>query len=67
VRTIRLEAELTYDDQAMHGDDPEAQAWFLEEILLGASLTLHSYEIGDEIGAVRVTRAALAGEGDEDE
>jgi len=46
--------ELEYDDELMHGKDQEAIAWFYNDILLGKTglLTLHSNEIGDQIGSV---------------
>jgi hypothetical protein len=56
--TLRLEIELTYDGDIMHGDDVEAIEWFRYHILMGAEgkLLLHSNEIGDEIGTVRGLR-----------
>lgn len=53
-----LEIELDYPE-TMHGDDPEAFLWFRDSILLGADdegseLFLHSNELGEEIGTVKV-------------
>lgn len=45
--------ELVYDGMAMHSFEPEALKWFEDEVL-GGELILHSNEIGDEIGRVRV-------------
>jgi len=58
VAKIRLEIELEYDENIMHGDDPQAIEWFFEDILQdqNGELLLHSNEIGDTIGTVRVTR-----------
>lgn len=59
VRTIRITAELTYDDHFMHGDDPESIDWFVCDILMGGcgeDLILHSNEIGDEVGTVRCVK-----------
>ena len=59
MKTIRLEIELTYDDDLMHGADSESLAWF-QQLLRGEDeerLILHSNEIGDEIGDVRVTKS----------
>lgn len=57
---VRLEVELEYCDTSMHGGDPDATAWFWEDVLLhpqdGAGLTLFSEEIGDEVGRIRVLR-----------
>lgn len=58
---IVLEIELDYPE-SIHGDDPEAFMWFRDEILLGGSgedLILHSNEIGDEIGTVKVRSIVL--------
>lgn len=58
-----LEIELDYPE-TIHGDDPEAFLWFRDSILLGAGdegseLVLHSNEIGDEIGTVKVRSIVL--------
>ncbi len=52
---IRMEIELEYDSEIMHGTDPEAIDWFKNHILLGRKglLLLHSNEIGDNVGKVR--------------
>lgn len=58
MKTIRLEIELTYNAETMHGDDAESLAWF-QQLLRGEDeerLILHSNEIGDEIGDVKVTK-----------
>ena len=47
--------ELEYDTELMHGNDPDAVEWF-RSTLLNDDLVLHSNEIGDEIGTVRVIR-----------
>ena len=31
MKTIKLEIELTYDDNIMHGDDPDAIKWFYQD------------------------------------
>ncbi len=50
-----MEIELEYDDVVMHnGENNEDKAWFFEEILAKDRLILHSNEIGDEIGIVKV-------------
>ena len=58
MKKIRMEVELEYSDKIMHGNDPESIAWFYEEILLhpSAELILHSNEIGDEVGVIRVLK-----------
>lgn len=58
MKTIKLEIELEYDDELMHGNDDEATDWFNNEILIGDKglLLLHSNEIGDCVGKVRGLR-----------
>jgi len=51
----KLEIELTYDRDTMHGDDEESKRWF-SEILLNTPLFLHSNEIGDSVGNVKITK-----------
>jgi hypothetical protein len=57
VKTIRLEIELTYDDDAMHcGEtDQEAKELFYNLLLFPQDrLILHSNDITDEVGDVKV-------------
>lgn len=58
MKTIKLVVELTYDDNVMHGTEQESIDWFENDILLqkaeGEELLLHSNEIGDTIGTVKV-------------
>ena len=58
MRTIKLEVELTYDNGIIHGDDPAAIEWFYSNILKQSEndelLLLHSNEIGDTIGEIKV-------------
>lgn len=49
--------ELKYDAKLMHGNDKESKDWFLNHILKSRrrdELILHSNEIGDEIGTIKV-------------
>ena len=60
--------ELEYDDEIMHGTDAEAVDWFYKDILGSKQkndLILHSNEIGDEIGTIKVLDipSSEAGEG----
>ena len=55
MKKIKFEAVLTYDNKIMHGNDKESRDWFFNEILKD-KLILHSNEIGDEIGTVKITR-----------
>jgi len=57
---IVMTVELDYDAEAMHGGDDEAKAWFFGEILheeIG-ELLLHSCNLGDTVGKVRVVSVA---------
>jgi len=54
-KKIKLVIELEYDAHIMHGEDPDGVKWF-DSILYGGGLVLHSNEIGDEIGTVRVIK-----------
>ena len=55
MKKIKFEATLTYDNNIMHGNDKEAINWFYNNILKD-TLILHSNEIGDEIGTIKITR-----------
>ena len=58
MKTITLTVELTYDPDLIHGDDKEAIEWFENDILRQKAgpelLLLHSNEIGDTIGEIKV-------------
>lgn len=55
MKKILVTAVLTYDDETMHGNDPDAERWFFRLLLDPEDrLLLHSNELGDEIGDVRV-------------
>ena len=63
MRTIRLEIELTYDDDIMHSGvrNQVAKAWFYHQLLHPEDrLILHSNYIGDEVGEVNVLSIANA-------
>ncbi len=55
MKTIRLQIELTYDDQSMHSFDRHGLQWFTDILKGDSDLILHSNEIGDTVGEVRVT------------
>jgi hypothetical protein len=56
MKTIRLTIDFTYDDESMHGDEPESIEWF-ENILLGDNLHLSDFgDIGDVLGSVKVVK-----------
>ena len=55
MKKIKFEAILTYDNNIMHGKDKVAIDWFYN-VILKDTLILHSNEIGDEIGTVKIKR-----------
>ncbi len=56
---LKLEVEIEYEEDLMHGEDEDAIAWFHDQVLLNPrpdeGLILHSNYIGDEIGTVKVS------------
>ena len=57
MRELRLEVDFTYDEEFMHtGDsDPMAKTWF-KDLLLWEELIVHSNEVGDQIGTMKVRK-----------
>lgn len=59
---LKLEIEMDYNHDIMHGDDPDSISWFYNLLLNSdpedpdSLLILHSNDIGDEIGTVRVLK-----------
>lgn len=57
---VRMLVELDYDDELHHGKDVDAIDWFVKDVLLNTTedgkLILHSNELGDELGTVRVLK-----------
>lgn len=53
MRILKLQIELHYDDELMHGDDADGREWF-HDLLMEDKLSLHSWETGDFIGEVKV-------------
>lgn len=66
MRRALMTIELEYDAAIAHGDDQESIDWFYSEILSEEKgmLILHSNEIGDAIGTVRVLSATLLPDSD---
>jgi len=59
MKTIKIIAELRYDDKIMHDKDKESIDWFYNDILKSKrknDLVLHSNEIGDEIGTIKIIK-----------
>ena len=54
MKTIRVTAEITYDDTIMYSeDDEESKKWF-DGILKGDGNLFHSNEIGDTLGEIKI-------------
>ena len=57
MKKLRMLVEFEYDELLMYGND-EGKSWFFNEVLLtpqeGNDLFLHSNEIGDEVGHIKV-------------
>lgn len=53
---IKMLVELDYDAELIHGNSQSGIEWFRRDILLNASppLLLHSNDIGEQIGEVKV-------------
>jgi len=49
---IKMTATFEYDENQMHGHDPEAIKWFMG-ILQNNLLLVHENEIGDMIGCLK--------------
>jgi hypothetical protein len=62
MKTIRLEVELTYNNNIMHEDDSDGIEWFYRDVLGkvcedgSPNLILHSNELGDEVGVINVLK-----------
>jgi hypothetical protein len=55
MKTIKIVGELTYDDQLMHGDDPEDIKWFYDLVVMGDSLEVMDFgDLGDNVGKFKV-------------
>ena len=53
MRKLLMKIELEYDSDLIHADNEAGVEWFFNDVLKG-ELFLHSNEIGDTIGEVRV-------------
>jgi hypothetical protein len=56
MKKIKFEAILTLEDYQYNENCKEEKDWFFNKILKDPNLILHSNEIGDEIGTVKITR-----------
>lgn len=53
MKTIKCTMELTYDEEIMYSDDEDEKSFFVD-LLTKHELILHSNELGDEIGTVKL-------------
>lgn len=56
MKKIKFEALLTIDDNFIDLKSKTERDWFFNNILKDPNLILHSNEIGDEIGTVKIMR-----------
>lgn len=54
LKRLSIQGTIEYDADTMHLDHPEEIQWFYYDILMD-DLIVHSNEIGDEIGILRIT------------
>jgi len=59
MRKLKLTVELSYDIDIWHNDDPEGSEWFyhcilMQQIANSGELILHSNEVGDTVGEIKV-------------
>jgi hypothetical protein len=57
MKTVKMEVELTYNDNIFGGDEEEIE--FFKEILTRYKNTLFNHEVGDEVGEVKVIKMGL--------
>jgi hypothetical protein len=55
LKTLQLSVQFTYNPELMHGEDEDSEAWFLD-LVQNEELIVHSNEIGDKIGTMRVVK-----------
>lgn len=53
---LRLEVDLEYDAEMMHGDDEDSVQWFMSKVILGNNLILYDNDMGDSVGTVSVLK-----------
>lgn len=51
---IKMLVELEYDEKSLYGNDKEGVDWFFNDILKDNVLTLHSNELGDSVGEIKI-------------
>jgi hypothetical protein len=60
MKKLKLEIEVGFEGDLMHGNDPESIEWFKDAVLLNPDkdeqLILHSNCIGDSVGECKVTK-----------
>jgi hypothetical protein len=51
---VKLCGVLEYDEEWLHGDDPESYEWFMRDVLFGSNLSILDSDVGDTIGTFTV-------------
>lgn len=51
---IKMLVELEYDEKSLYGNDKEGVDWFFNDILKDNVLNLHSNELGDSVGEIKI-------------
>lgn len=51
---IKMLVELEYDEKSLYGNDKEGVDWFFNDILKDNVLSLHSNELGDSVGEIKI-------------
>lgn len=54
MKSVKITATLIYDDELIHGDDPEAKEWFMEELArVGSPRLFLGGDFGDMVGELQ--------------
>ena len=54
MKEFKIEGVLSVEDDMVA--DVESNQWFIDSILLSETLNIHSNEIGDTIGTLKITK-----------
>lgn len=54
MKRLKMQIELSYDEDLMYGDDVDGKEWFFHQLNMIDNLWLFSSDIGDELGDVKV-------------
>ena len=54
MKRLKMQIELSYDEDLMYGDDVDGKEWFFHQLNMIDNLWLFASDIGDEVGTVKV-------------